>query len=650
MFGLDGDRELFEGGGRKAGNIGATLLRFGQYFGQNLVGVMLALILIFLSTWTQVVTPEYIGQSVDCYLFPQATSNCWFDSSVQAAIQSGTLDTITTEAKLIGLGNIVLILVGLFIAGSVVIGLAFYTMNRAGQNVLRRMRQELFVKLQKLSLTFYSENETGDLMSRITNDMSTIENAFGFMLLSVISGALLMVWIVIRMIQANLPYALLSLAVVPFMFLATSYFSGQARKAFRRSREVMGNVNADLQESIAGVREVQAFNRAEENIEEFRRTNAANRDANVRAAAFTSALNPVLEALGYVALAIVVIVGGISVLRNEPLLGTTIISLGTVFVFLQYVQQFNQPVAQIGVLWANVQSAIAGAERIFGLLDEAIDLDEKPNAKVMPPIKGKIEFENVTAGYKTNQPVLENINFTAEQGQMIAIVGPTGAGKTTIINLIPRFYDVTGGAVKIDGIDVREVTFDSLRNQIGIVLQDTFLFSDTVMNNIRYGKLGATDDEVIAAAKLVEADSFIERLPEGYQTVLGERGSGLSQGQRQLIAIARVALMNPNVLILDEATSSVDTRTEKLIQKAFEQLLKGRTSFVIAHRLSTIRSANLVMMLKDGDIIERGTHNELLAKKGAYYDLYMSQFRREEEPEAVNGNGNGKVTESVTSE
>ncbi|MFN8561007.1 MAG: ATP-binding cassette domain-containing protein [Anaerolineae bacterium] len=272
-----------------------------------------------------------------------------------------------------------------------------------------------------------------------------------------------------------------------------------------------------------------------------------------------------------------------------------------------------------------------------------VDLTEKPNAQVMPPIKGKVQFDHVEAGYKTDQPVLKDVNFTAEPGQMVAIVGPTGAGKTTIINLIPRFYDVTGGAVRIDDLDVRDVTFESLRSQIGIVLQDTFLFSDTVMNNIRYGKLGATDEEVIAAAKLVAADTFIERLPESYQTVLGERGSGLSQGQRQLIAIARVALMNPNILILDEATSSVDTRTERLIQKAFEELLKGRTSFVIAHRLSTIRNADKVMMLVDGQIIERGTHTELLAQKGAYYDLYMSQFRREEEP----ASGNGKVSESV---
>ncbi|MCZ2098316.1 MAG: ABC transporter ATP-binding protein/permease, partial [Anaerolineae bacterium] len=424
-----------------------------------------------------------------------------------------------------------LTLAALFLLGSVISGLGFYVMSQTGQLVLRRMRQDVFDKLHQLSLSYYSENDAGDLMSRITNDTQTIQQVFGFALLSVISGALLMVWIVIKMLQTNVPYALLSLVTVPIMFAATIYFSNQARKAFRVSREELGNVNADLQESIAGVREVQAFNREDENIENFKRANAANRDANVRAASFTSALSPALEALGYVSIGIVVLVGGLALLRNEPLLGTTMISLGTVFAFVQYVQRFTQPITQIAVLWANIQSAIAGGERIFGIMDTPVDLTEKPNAIALPPIKGQVQFDHVEAGYKTDQPVLGC--FTAEAGQMIAIVGPTGAGKTTIINLIPRFYDVTNGAVRIDGHDVRDVTFQSLRSQIGIVLQDTFLFSDTVMNNIRYGKLGATDEEVIAAAKLVAADSFIERLPESYQTVLGERGTRLSGGQRQ---------------------------------------------------------------------------------------------------------------------
>lgn len=633
MGGLDGGRRLLENDVSRANNLGETLKRFGTYFRKYWYGVVIALILIGIGTWTQVTAPDIIGQAVDCYLFPNP-ANCWYtDAPIDAPLAD----------KLAGLGQMVLALVGLFVLGSVVNGLAFYAMGWSGQSVLRDMRIQLFRKMQSLSLGFYAENEAGNVMSRVTSDTDTIAQVFTFALLSVISGVLLIVWIVIKMLEANVTYALLSLSVIPIMFVATVYFSNQARKAFRQSRKEMGSVNADLQESIAGVREVQAFNREEESIREFEQTNALNRDANVRAAAFTSALTPVLEGLGYVAIGIVVVVGGLSALRNEPLLGTAVISLGTVFAFLQYIQRFNQPIQQIALLWTNIQSAIAGGERIFGLLDTEVDVVDKPNATTMPQIQGRVEFVNVHAGYKEDQPVLRGINFTAETGQTVAIVGPTGAGKTTIINLVPRFYDVTDGSVKIDGMDVRDVTMESLRSQIGIVLQDTFLFSDTVMNNIRYGRVDATDEDVIAAAKMVAADSFIERLPEAYQTVLGERGSGLSQGQRQLISIARVALMNPRILILDEATSSVDTRTERLIQKAFEKLLAGRTSFVIAHRLSTIRNADQVLMLKDGEIIERGTHDSLLELRGAYYDLYMSQFRYEEVTTEGHTASNGAV-------
>ncbi len=622
MGGLDGGRRLMDRETSKAQNVGATLARFWPYFRTRWVALLVVAALLIFSTWTQVITPEIVGQAVDCYLFPTQNSVCWYSTIDPAA---------GIAARVSGLGGLVLLLVGLYIAGAIVSGLMFYVMTWAGQNALLGIRVDVFKHLQKLSLGYYSENEAGNLMSRFTNDSQTIQQVLSFALVQVLSGALLIVWIMIKMLQTNVPYALLTLTVVPLMALATLYFSAQARKAFRRSREEMGSVNADLQESIAGVREVQAFSREDENITGFRRTNAANRDANIQAAAFTSALTPVLEALGYVALGIVVVVGGLSILRNEPLLGTTVISLGTVIVFLQYAQRFNQPIQQIAVLWTNIQSAVAGGERIFGLMDVTPDVVDRPDALPMPTIQGRVEFDQADAEYVSNQPVLRGVDLVAEAGQMIAIVGPTGAGKTTIINLIPRFYDVTGGAVRIDGIDVRNVTVHSLRSQIGIVLQDSFLFSDTVMNNIRYGRLDASDEDVIAAAKIASADSFIERLPDGYQTILGERGSGLSQGQRQLISIARAALANPRILILDEATSSVDTRTERLIQQAFERLLEGRTSFVIAHRLSTIQHADQVLMVKDGQIVERGTHTELLGSKGAYYELYMSQFNRDEE-------------------
>lgn len=642
---MDGGRRLLEKDSMKTKNVSATLARFWGYLRQRWYILILVAVLLLINVWTQVTAPEIVGQAVDCYLFPRPGSVCTYTARDAKAIDADAALNAQQkmDAKVQGLLGIVLTLTALFVGGAVLGGMMFYSMNYAGQNALYQIRKDVFRHVNRLSLSYYAENEAGDVMSRFTNDSETIQQAMSFALVNVLSGAVLIVWIAIKMLQANVPYALLSMAVVPFMAFATVYFSGQARKAFRKSRKEMGSVNADLQESIAGVREVQAFNREDENIDNFRRTNAANRDANIRAAAFTSALNPVLEALGYIALGIVVVVGGLSVLRNEPLLGTSIISLGVVITFIQYVQRFNQPIQQIAVLWTTIQNAIAGGERIFNLLDERPDIVDKPNAKEMPLINGKVEFIDAKAEYKKGEPVLRGINLTAEPGQTIAIVGPTGAGKTTIVNLIPRFYDVTSGAVKIDGIDVRDVTAESLRKQIGLVLQDSFLFSDTVMNNIRYGRLDATDEEVIAAAKLASADSFIERLPNGYQTILGERGSGLSQGQRQLISIARAALKDPRILILDEATSSVDTRTERLIQKAFEKLLEGRTSFVIAHRLSTIRNASQVMLLQNGEIVERGTHNELLAKRGAYYDLYMSQFRREEQPEAAPASNDGSV-------
>lgn len=616
MGGFGGPSRMLNTEVQKPKNVLATIARFWPYFRPYWFAVALTLILITASAQLQVTAPELIGQAVDCYLFPRADA-CWYTTVNPAA-------TITDRMG--GLAGLTGWLLVIFIGGAFLQGLAFFSMNWTGQRALRQIREDVFAHIHRLSLGYFSRNEAGNVMSRITSDTDTIQQALSFALLSVVNGLLQIGLTINAMVQSNLPYALISLSVVPLMILATFYFSTQARRAFRASRQQMGNVNAGLQESIAGAREVQAFNREAESIAQFERANAANRDANIRAASFTSALNPVLEALGYVAIAIVVVVGALSALRNAPLFGTAVISLGTIFAFIQYVQRFNQPIQQIATLWTNVQNAIAGGERIFGLLDVQPDLVDAPNARPLPPIKGRVVFDHVWAEYKPGQPVLCDVSFVAEPGQTIAIVGPTGAGKTTLVNLIPRFYDVSAGSVTIDGYDVREVTAASLRSQIGIVLQDTFLFADTVLNNIRYGRLEASDEEVIAAAKLVGAHEFIERLPDGYQTILGERGTGLSQGQRQLIAIARAALANPRILILDEATSSVDTRTERVIQRAFDQMLAGRTSFVIAHRLSTIRNADLVLMVRDGQIVERGSHDELLAQRGAYYELYRQQF------------------------
>ena len=639
----------------KPTRVGSTLKRLLYYFRPFWPVLIVVVVLILGSTYTQVITPKLVGQSVDCYLTPAAASrfmegfNLPGIQTAQTAAQTNCLFPVTaaeptTADYIAGLGKLILLITGLYALGSIMSGLMFYLMTWSGQHVLRNLRVEVFKQLHRLSLNYYAENDAGNIMSRITNDMDTIQQAISFVLVQVTTGILLLVWVAIAMLRESVPYALISMSMVPFMIIATVWISGQARRAFRHTRQSIGEVNADLQESIAGVREVQAFGREEANIESFRQTNAVNRDANIRAVSFTAALNPALQALGYVAMAITTIAGGLILLRGQDLFGT-VVSLGLVITFLQYVQRFNQPIMQIATMWTNLQSAVAGAERIFGILDLVPDVQDRVGARPMPSIQGAVEFDCVEAEYKVGVPVLECVSFKAEPGQTIAVVGETGAGKTTIINLIPRFYDVVGGAVRVDGIDVRDVTRSSLRSQIGIVLQDTFLFSDTVMNNIRFGRPDATDEEVLAAASLARADDFIQRLPDGYNTVLGERGTGISQGQRQLVAIARAALADPRILILDEATSSVDTRTERQIQKALDELLHGRTSFVIAHRLSTIRNADLVMLIERGRVVERGTHEELLAQRGAYYDLYMSQFRRQDK--SVNGDGHRPEEQSL---
>ncbi|MEO7911256.1 MAG: ABC transporter ATP-binding protein, partial [Roseiflexaceae bacterium] len=403
MGGMGGPGRLLDAEVQKPQNIGATLARFGHYFRPYWFGVTLAMTFIVLGAVSQAAAPALIGETVDCYLLPRPEA-CWYATITP---------NMPFDARLAGLTTLVALLIALFIGGSVLQGVAFYAMNWSGQHALLRMRADLFAQIHRLSLGYYSRNEAGNIMSRITSDTDTIQQALGFALLNVISGALVIVLIVVAMLRSNVPYALLSLSVVPIMALATFYFSGQARKAFRASRRQMGSVNAGLQESIAGAREVQAFNREGESIEQFRRTNAANRDANVRAASFTSALNPVLEALGYISIAIVVAVGGLDVLRNQPLFGTSVITLGLVFAFLAYVQRFNQPIQQIAVMWTNIQSAIAGGERIFGLLDVEPDIADKPGAIEIPPIQGRVVFEHVSFTYDDEGRMTKDERSTA---------------------------------------------------------------------------------------------------------------------------------------------------------------------------------------------------------------------------------------------
>ncbi len=613
-------RDLMEREFIKAKSARQSLKRLVDYFNPYRRTLMIVLGLIILTTILQLSTPFFIGQSIDCFVAPGLSDGASHCKLVEHP----------TSPDMTALSIMMIFLIFLNVFSAAGNGFLFYLMAYSGQQVLTTIRSNVFDQIHRLSLRYYDRNPAGDIMSRLTNDADQIATAVNFSLVRVGSQILILVGSLMIMFLEHPPLALMSTLVVPLMLLTTVIFARAARQAFRKTREEMGEVNADLQESISGVREAQAFNRETENIERFRARNAANRDANIRAVAITSGLQPTLNILSVIAQAVIIGVGSLWVIRGTEVMGYPV-TVGLMIAFLVYMQRMYEPVRIIGQLWAQIQAALAGAERMFNLLDEIPDLADAGDAIEMPPIQGCIVFDNVQFSYNPDEPVLNGISFTIEPGQTAAIVGPTGAGKTSIINLIARYYDVTGGAVTIDGHDVRRVTQSSLRQQIGTVLQDNFLWSDTIANNIRYGNLDVTEEQINKAAKLARAHEFIERLPEGYDTVLGERGSGLSLGQRQLIAIARAALNSPNILILDEATSNVDTRTERMIQGAFDDLMKERTSVVIAHRLSTIRNADVVLVIEAGQIVETGTHQTLMAQQGAYYRLYMSQFRREEQ-------------------
>ncbi|MBU6335670.1 MAG: ABC transporter ATP-binding protein/permease [Chloroflexi bacterium] len=504
----------------------------------------------------------------------------------------------------------------------------FRLMGAIGQRTLARMRGEIFDSLQRLSLRFFDRQPAGDLMSRLTNDTDVLNQLFGQGLVQVLGSLFGLVGLLIAMVALDWHLALVSFAVMPLILLTTNLFARMSRRAFRRTRESLGDVSAEIQEEIAGVKVAQAFSRTAVNQQRFARRNAANRDANVTATAITSAFNPAVEVLASLATVLVVAYGGWLVLQGLS-------TVGVVVAFITYVQLFFRPIQALASFYTTAQASLAASERIFALIDTPPDLVDPPDALTLPRIAGEVRFDAVSFHYgqrvgqhdDATPLVLHDVAFVARPGQTIAIVGPTGAGKTTLVNLIGRFYDVTAGAVAIDGVDVREVRLASLRSQMGVVLQESFLFAGTIAENIRYGRLDASDAEVEQAARAANAHEFIERLADGYQTRIGERGNTLSQGQRQLVAIARALLADPRILILDEATSSVDTRTEALIQAALRRLLAGRTSFVIAHRLSTVRDADLVLVLEAGRVVERGTHAELLALDGMYAELYQRQFR-----------------------
>ena len=595
----------------------SVLRRLMPYFAPFVDRLLLIGGILVIGTLLELVGPYLIGVAVDQFLdATPSAAPAWLSAllSPQASPRAG-------------LSLVMGLLAASYLLGWVTRVAQFRLMVRISQEVLLTMRSQILAQLHRLSLDFYDRHEAGDLMSRLTNDTQVINQMFGEGLMRFLNTVLTLVGIVISMVALNWRLALASYAVLPVMVLVTIHYTRRVRRAYRETRRTIGAVSAELQENISGVREVQAFSREDETISEFQAVNARNRAAVVQAETLSSLFMPMLEVLSTVALACVIGFGGYLALGFSP----PLVSVGVIVAFLTYVRRFYQPIQELANLFGQLQSAIAGAERIFELLDEQPTVADAPDARPLPPVVGRIEYERVCFGYEADEPVLKDVSAVIEPGQMVALVGPTGAGKTTFVNLLLRFYPLGAGVIRIDGQDINQVTLDSLREQIGVVPQDTFLFSGTVLDNIRYGRLEASDEEVIAAAKTANAHEFIERLPQGYQTEVGERGATLSQGHRQLLAIARAILKDPRILVLDEATSSVDTRTERLIQGALETLMAGRTSLVIAHRLSTIRNADQILVIQDGEIVERGPHEALLAQSGVYHDLYMSQFRREAE-------------------
>jgi ATP-binding cassette, subfamily B, multidrug efflux pump len=570
----------------------STLGRFLGYLQPFRREIPVALMLVSIGAATQAIGPFLLGWSID------------------HVIQQGNLQ---------GLLLLLLLLAAIYLSGIWAIRGQILRVGSIMQRLLAQLRQDIFVKIQSLPLSFFDRSEAGDLMSRLLNDVNTVNQAFGQTVAQMLGNLLSLVGIVIAMLAINLQLGLLSNLVVPLMIFTTGLFARWARAKFRVTRQTIGELSAKLEEDIGSVREAQAFNRVQLNIEEFDLLNAANRDANVQAVAITAAFLPSIDFLNTLATAGVLAYGGYLAVTGAA-------TVGVVTSFLLYVQQFFRPIQILSQFYTQAQSAFAGLERIFLLLDEPSELKDAADASEMPPIQGAVVFENVTFGYTPDQQVLKGVNLVAHPGQMIALVGPTGAGKSTIINLILRFYDVSGGAVLIDGMDVRSVTQASLRRQIGIVLQDNILFSGTVAENIAFGRPEATQAEIEAAAQLANVHEFITSLSQGYATQLGERGAPLSQGQRQLISIARAVLINPRILILDEATSSIDTRTEALVQTAIARLLQNRTSFVIAHRLSTVTQADQVLVIQKGNIAEAGTHEALIEQGGVYANLYGLQM------------------------
>ncbi|MEC1501102.1 ABC transporter ATP-binding protein [Bacillus sonorensis] len=579
-----------------------TILRLARYLKPRTFQLILVVFAAILSTLFNVISPKLLGD---------ATSSLFASFTKGTGVQFGFL------------GKITLILAGLYLLSAFFTFLQQYLMAGVAQKTIFEMRQEVNEKLSRLPLKYFDKHPHGDTLSRAVNDIDNINNSLQQALTQMITSVITILGIIIMMLLISPVLTLVVCITIPLSMLAVKLIASFSQKHFAEQQKELGSINGHVEEMFTGHQEVKAFGHEDKAIQQFDKMNERLYESGWKSQFISGLMMPMMTFIGNLGYVFVSITGGIFVLNGTLL-------VGGVQAFIQYTQQFSQPLVQVAGIANTIQSAIASAERVFSLLDEEEEMRETPADVDLAALSGDVSFEHVAFGYDKNVPVIHDLSLDVKEGRTIAIVGPTGAGKTTIINLLMRFYELNKGTIKVGGMDLKNLSREQARSMFAMVLQDTWLFNGTIRDNIAYGREGATDEDIIQAAKGAYADDFIRTLPDGYDTILGEDAQNISQGQRQLLTIARAILADPKILILDEATSSVDTRTEMNIQKAMNRLMDNRTSFVIAHRLSTIKDADLILVMKNGDIIEKGSHDELLRQNGFYADLYNSQFSQEE--------------------
>ncbi|ARU62130.1 multidrug ABC transporter ATP-binding protein [Tumebacillus avium] len=580
----------------KPKNFKSTLKRLWHYFGKERKMLSLIFALILIDAVIMFTAPYLIGRSVDAM-----------------SLTGGGVDFGLLEVT-------VLVLLIAYVADAVLTFMQGWLMAGVSQRIVKNLRGALFGKLQKLPVSFFDTRTHGELMSRLSNDIDNVSNTISQSTTQLMSGSILILGTLGMMIALSPILTVATLITIPLVYWLTRSIAKRTSVLFKNQQIQLGKLNGHIEETVTGLQVVKAFNHENKVIEEFEEVNQALREVGLKAQIWSGFLMPIMNVINNLGFAVVAVVGAVLAIQGD-------VTIGIIASFLTYSRQFVRPLNDLANTFNVLQSGVAGAERVFEVLDEQEEPADRPGAVELKDPKGHVVFENVSFGYRPDVPILKDVSFESPEGSSTALVGPTGAGKTTVVNLLTRFYDVTGGAIYLDGRDIRDYTRDSLRKSFGIVLQDTYLFSGTIKENIKYGRPDATDAEVETAAKMANADVFIKRLPKQYDTLLSENGSNLSQGQRQLLAIARVILAKPGLLILDEATSSIDTRTELHIQEALLQIQQGRTSFIIAHRLNTIRDADTIMVVDQGRIVEQGSHDQLIEQQGRYYNMFVNQFK-----------------------